>query len=104
MLVSRKLSAPCSISWALRSIASMAGIARRWGLERPEYSLTARPTGSPATSTPNPTASLNVDRSEEHTSELQSLMRKAYAVFCLQKKIVVDPTPVDGYENGISHI
>src|SRR3546814_10765715 len=25
-------------------------------------------------------------RSEEHTSELQSLMRNAYAVFCLQKK------------------
>src|SRR3546814_9175265 len=25
-------------------------------------------------------------RSEEHTSELQSLMRKSYAVFCLQKK------------------
>src|SRR3546814_1838106 len=25
-------------------------------------------------------------RSEEHTSELQSLMRIAYAVFCLQKK------------------
>src|SRR3546814_6751087 len=24
-------------------------------------------------------------RSEEHTSELQSLMRKSYAVFCLQK-------------------
>src|SRR3546814_5576234 len=26
-------------------------------------------------------------RSEEHTSELQSLMRISYAVFCLQKKI-----------------
>src|SRR3546814_2702045 len=25
-------------------------------------------------------------RSEEHTSELQSLMRRSYAVFCLQKK------------------
>src|SRR3546814_8907505 len=25
-------------------------------------------------------------RSEEHTSELQSLMRKSYAVFCLKKK------------------
>src|SRR3546814_5374968 len=25
-------------------------------------------------------------RSEEHTSELQSLMRNSYAVFCLQKK------------------
>src|SRR3546814_10330049 len=27
-----------------------------------------------------------VTRSEEHTSELQSLMRSSYAVFCLQKK------------------
>src|SRR3546814_9337222 len=26
------------------------------------------------------------DRSEEHTSELQSLMRRSYAVFCLKKK------------------
>src|SRR3546814_2246956 len=29
-----------------------------------------------------------VDRSEEHTSELQSLMRLSYAVFCLQNKKV----------------
>src|SRR3546814_9019667 len=28
----------------------------------------------------------NVVRSEEHTSELQSLMRISYAVFCLKKK------------------
>src|SRR3546814_1175781 len=28
----------------------------------------------------------SVGRSEEHTSELQSLMRISYAVFCLQKK------------------
>src|SRR3546814_4993397 len=28
----------------------------------------------------------NLDRSEEHTSELQSLMRISYAVFCLKKK------------------
>src|SRR3546814_9660864 len=28
---------------------------------------------------------LNLTRSEEHTSELQSLMRTSYAVFCLKK-------------------
>src|SRR3546814_4264983 len=28
-------------------------------------------------------------RSEEHTSELQSLMRISYAVFCLKKKIYI---------------
>src|SRR3546814_1010081 len=31
-------------------------------------------------------AALGVARSEEHTSELQSLMRISYAVFCLKKK------------------
>src|SRR3546814_1151809 len=34
-------------------------------------------------------------RSEEHTSELQSLMRNAYAVFCLKKKT----TQTDSYTN-----
>src|SRR3546814_17587424 len=33
-----------------------------------------------------PTVMLRADRSEEHTSELQSLMRSSYAVFCLNKK------------------
>src|SRR3546814_5072418 len=28
------------------------------------------------------------NRSEEHTSELQSLMRSSYAVFCLKKKTI----------------
>src|SRR3546814_8794946 len=32
-------------------------------------------------------------RSEEHTSELQSLMRNSYAVFCLKKK--KPTTPLD---------
>src|SRR3546814_7155187 len=32
-------------------------------------------------------AALTYIRSEEHTSELQSLMRTSYAVFCLKKKI-----------------
>src|SRR3546814_3675222 len=30
------------------------------------------------------------DRSEEHTSELQSLMRISYAVFCLKKKKITN--------------
>src|SRR3546814_10437714 len=33
-----------------------------------------------------------LDRSEEHTSELQSLMRNSYAVFCLKKKKQIKPT------------
>src|SRR3546814_1797891 len=36
-----------------------------------------------ATATEGATATA---RSEEHTSELQSLMRRSYAVFCLKKK------------------
>src|SRR3546814_10081414 len=35
---------------------------------------------------PGTQLSVRVDRSEEHTSELQSLMRISYAVFCLKKK------------------
>src|SRR3546814_6436390 len=33
-----------------------------------------------------PLSFIIADRSEEHTSELQSLMRISYAVFCLNKK------------------
>src|SRR3546814_7823281 len=40
-------------------------------------------------------------RSEEHTSELQSLMRISYAVFCLQKKI---NTNANNTETRTQHI
>src|SRR3546814_1441091 len=42
---------------------------------------------SPGCSRSARTHSCMADRSEEHTSELQSLMRISYAVFCLKKKI-----------------
>src|SRR3546814_8312808 len=35
------------------------------------------------------------DRSEEHTSELQSLLRISYAVFCLKKKKTTETSHVD---------
>src|SRR3546814_9726222 len=38
------------------------------------------------------TLPMSVIRSEEHTSELQSLMRISYAVFCLKKKKVTTRT------------
>src|SRR3546814_10795606 len=59
---------------------------------------TTRPIGRPGRCLPPHTASgspaidadrsdgMTVKRSEEHTSELQSLMRSSYAVFCLKKK------------------
>src|SRR3546814_5310187 len=38
-------------------------------------------------------------RSEEHTSELQSLMRNSYAVFCLKKKIQIIIYTTSQYNN-----
>src|SRR3546814_1168258 len=37
------------------------------------------------------------ERSEEHTSELQSLIRISYAVFCLKKKNTYTPLVTDNY-------
>src|SRR3546814_5970364 len=37
------------------------------------------------------------DRSEEHTSELQSLMRTSYAVFCLKKNKITYHTSKSKY-------
>src|SRR3546814_2203421 len=44
------------------------------------FTVPASLAGLPAMSVPGA-----LDRSEEHTSELQSLMRISYAVFCLKK-------------------
>src|SRR3546814_1287467 len=60
---------PISASLARRD----SGISRRSG----SYSLAIGKTSLIAN---------EYDRSEEHTSELQSLMRKSYAVLCLKKK------------------
>src|SRR3546814_8994791 len=42
-------------------------------------------------------SSASLIRSEEHTSDLQSLMRISYAVFCLKKKITLIYTPIQSY-------
>src|SRR3546814_2315179 len=42
---------------------------------------------------PLPRQAVSLYRSEEHTSELQSLMRISYAVFCLKKKKNTTQTP-----------
>src|SRR3546814_4340869 len=39
-----------------------------------------------------PTGNGRRERSEEHTSELQSLLRTSYAVFCLKTKTNTQPT------------
>src|SRR3546814_6374917 len=68
-----------SAKWVKGAIASSA----RFGIpvgerKMPDLGGLSTPTAS--------ATSLIPDRSEEHTSELQSLMRISYAVFCLKKK------------------
>src|SRR3546814_5704826 len=41
-------------------------------------------------------------RSEEHTSELQSLMRISYAVFCLKKKKTLTNNHTNVYNNHLT--
>src|SRR3546814_7105552 len=53
------------------------------GLHHEQGQRHASPRPAPATDIAQPD---QADRSEEHTSELQSLMRISYAVFCLKKK------------------
>src|SRR3546814_1023844 len=48
---------------------------------------------APANCVLRPASSSWVTRSEEHTSELQSLMRISYAVFCLKKQKIARQKP-----------
>src|SRR3546814_12181698 len=50
------------------------------------HALALRSLGAEPVEVRTPEQLAAVDRSEEHTSELQSLMRISYAVFCLKKK------------------
>src|SRR3546814_8305065 len=49
------------------------------------------------------TTSKRLPRSEEHTSELQSLMRISYAVFCLKKKKTTKYTQHNTRQNLRQH-
>src|SRR3546814_5278943 len=64
-------------SHSVQSIHSSGSITRKFG---PSWKQS---TGQTSTQS----VYLHLMRSEEHTSELQSLMRISYAVFCLKKKI-----------------
>src|SRR3546814_3061333 len=44
-----------------------------------------------------------LDRSEEHTSELQSLMRISYAVFCLKKKSMTNTPLLNERTHTLQH-
>src|SRR3546814_8602671 len=64
------------------------GAPRRSGVTIRENSLGAL-AADPGTAKPPVPAPKSGARSEEHTSELQSLMRISYAVFCLKKKTII---------------
>src|SRR3546814_10701249 len=65
---------PPFLAGAYGGDAVVAHAVRAAGGERPRRARSRDQQGAP------------VRRSEEHTSELQSLMRISYAVFCLKKK------------------
>src|SRR3546814_3584740 len=71
-----------------RTAGAAARRAARRALRRPRAAALAAVavgTGRPAARRRSAAFTAS-DRSEEHTSELQSLMRISYAVFCLKKK------------------
>src|SRR3546814_2510545 len=69
-----------------RDHAQQRGLARAVAADQAEH---ARPID------PQVHAAQGPGRSEEHTSELQSLMRISYAVFCLKKKTNKAQTPIN---------
>src|SRR3546814_1749515 len=60
---------------------------RKYGIEELLTACAAYPGANNARRITFEYVMLKDKRSEEHTSELQSLMRLSYAVFCLKKKI-----------------
>src|SRR3546814_4930126 len=62
------------------------GSAGTYSVTQPELSKALRNRKLDALHAAQPNAIVSSNRSEEHTSELQSLMRISYAVFCLKKK------------------
>src|SRR3546814_10369764 len=93
------LTATCSAIYVY--VTSTEGVhaclmdpARLWAVD---HSIVERPSGDPVFHVIGCKAGVSIyvdrgmisipwSRSEEHTSELQSLMRTSYAVFCLQNK------------------
>src|SRR3546814_6836505 len=92
LLMAAMLAAPFAAAQAHETDAAHRAWLKAQQIDiKPTLTITETeiPAGSSATSTgtgaPAGTAPSHM-RSEEHTSELQSLMRISYAVFCLKKK------------------
>src|SRR3546814_3455577 len=79
------ISHPSSAPWGEKAFTNYLGDDRRTWAEWDAAMLMAR-------------------RSEEHTSELQSLMRISYAVFCLKKKKIQERLKIQiAYSHNIQH-
>src|SRR3546814_5752148 len=82
----------CSRSSASRAVTSSPGkhssrLRRAMRRRSPSSARSSAPSGVPsARCHDHGSRASSAIRSEEHTSELQSLMRISYAVFCLKKK------------------
>src|SRR3546814_1699435 len=70
----RVAASACSIAWRKTSSLRLISVMSTWTLTNPPPFIRRSVVFS------------HRPRSEEHTSELQSLMRISYAVFCLKKK------------------
>src|SRR3546814_1476478 len=84
----KKASAASAASYAVRPEEPLSS--SKWRLEGSQVSV-LRDGSSTSSAPPQDKRFISdrtsqLSRSEEHTSELQSLMRISYAVFCLKKK------------------
>src|SRR3546814_1734409 len=98
---------PISEIWVSRSGNPRRKLAHTWELARAAGGLVGINTGHPNALVEEAIARDAIPelagyparrrevRSEEHTSELQSLMRISYAVFCLKKKTPTQRTPTN---------
>src|SRR3546814_1432175 len=80
--------------WVLAALIPLAACAAPYERPSAEFAPSYAP---PVTQPAQPT------RSEEHTSELQSLMRISYAVFCLKKKNNHTDTAITAYTSTTTH-
>src|SRR3546814_8376655 len=88
MQTDRASSGRASRGLLLAAVLACGGCASGADYERPRLAAPERFLGESAVQSRQATRPADPAswRSEEHTSELQSLMRISYAVFCLKKK------------------
>src|SRR3546814_10191343 len=72
---------------ARQALAASSPFTRKWSRKKRRCSAESWKLCGVSTADSTGTSLSICTRSEEHTSELQSLMRISYAVFCLKKKI-----------------